>query len=169
MVKEMGEEGSFEHEIHGQHGKDYVDPPPAPLLDMEELRRWSFTELLQSSWPPFSSFMSPWLLLLGIRAKLILVPLLAFLGLWWHDFYPCLLHCWDIWKLSLVRAVAYMVSQCLGAIAGAGLVKAVMKDDYNLSAVVSTQFLLVTQKALLWELRSSALSSLSTPSSPPRP
>lgn len=25
-----------------QGKKDYVDPPPAPLLDMEELKSWSF-------------------------------------------------------------------------------------------------------------------------------
>ena len=34
MSKEVSEEG--------RHGKDYVDPPPAPLLDMAELKLWSF-------------------------------------------------------------------------------------------------------------------------------
>lgn len=34
-------------------------------------------------------------------------------------------------KVSLVRAVAYMVAQCLGAIFGAGLAKSVMKHYYN--------------------------------------
>lgn len=33
MSKEVSEEG--------RHGKDYVDPPPAPLLDMAELKLWS--------------------------------------------------------------------------------------------------------------------------------
>ena len=34
-------------------------------------------------------------------------------------------------KVSLIRAVAYMVAQCLGAMAGVGLVKAFMKHEYN--------------------------------------
>ncbi|KAL5723202.1 putative aquaporin PIP2-8 [Ranunculus cassubicifolius] len=28
------------------HGKDYTDPPPAPLLDMGELKLWSFYRAL---------------------------------------------------------------------------------------------------------------------------
>lgn len=43
MAKEMGEEGPVEHQ---QHAKDYVDPPPAPLLDLKELKRWSFYRAL---------------------------------------------------------------------------------------------------------------------------
>ena len=34
MSKEVSEEG--------QAGKDYVDPPPAPLIDIAELKLWSF-------------------------------------------------------------------------------------------------------------------------------
>lgn len=34
-------------------------------------------------------------------------------------------------KTSLIRALAYMVAQCLGAICGVGLVKAFMKHEYN--------------------------------------
>lgn len=34
-------------------------------------------------------------------------------------------------KVSLIRAVLYMVAQCLGAICGVGLVKAFMKHFYN--------------------------------------
>lgn len=34
-------------------------------------------------------------------------------------------------KVSLIRALAYMVAQCLGAICGVGLVKAFMKSFYN--------------------------------------
>lgn len=29
-----------------QHSKDYVDPPPAPLLDFAELKLWSFHRAL---------------------------------------------------------------------------------------------------------------------------
>ena len=34
-------------------------------------------------------------------------------------------------KVSLIRAVAYMIAQCLGAISGVGLVKAFMKSYYK--------------------------------------
>ena len=34
-------------------------------------------------------------------------------------------------KVSLIRALFYMVAQCLGAICGVGLVKAFMKHSYN--------------------------------------
>jgi aquaporin PIP len=37
MSKEVSEEGQSHH-----HGKDYVDPPPAPLFDLGELKLWSF-------------------------------------------------------------------------------------------------------------------------------
>eukprot|EP00928_Gymnodinium_smaydae_P059622 TRINITY_DN43018_c0_g1_i1.p1 TRINITY_DN43018_c0_g1~~TRINITY_DN43018_c0_g1_i1.p1 ORF type:complete len:155 (-),score=12.34 TRINITY_DN43018_c0_g1_i1:129-593(-) len=34
-------------------------------------------------------------------------------------------------KVSLIRAVSYMIAQCLGAICGVGFVKAFMKHSYN--------------------------------------
>lgn len=39
MSKEVSEEGQPPHH---HHGKDYVDPPPAPLFDFGELKLWSF-------------------------------------------------------------------------------------------------------------------------------
>jgi len=41
MSKEVSEEGHGHGHVQ-HHGKDYVDPPPAPLIDMDELKRWSF-------------------------------------------------------------------------------------------------------------------------------
>lgn len=41
MTKEVSEEGQVHH-----HGKDYVDPPPTPLLDLGELKLWSFYRAL---------------------------------------------------------------------------------------------------------------------------
>ncbi|KAF2302081.1 hypothetical protein GH714_032446 [Hevea brasiliensis] len=38
MAKEVSEER--------QPGKDYVDPPPAPLIDMAEIKLWSFYRAL---------------------------------------------------------------------------------------------------------------------------
>lgn len=40
----MAKEVTVESET--QHAKDYRDPPPAPLLDMGELRLWSFYRAL---------------------------------------------------------------------------------------------------------------------------
>jgi len=34
-------------------------------------------------------------------------------------------------KVSLIRAISYMVAQCLGAICGVALVKGIMKDYYD--------------------------------------
>lgn len=39
MTKEVSEHGSF-------GAKDYHDPPPAPLIDAEELTKWSFYRAL---------------------------------------------------------------------------------------------------------------------------
>lgn len=41
MTKTVGEEPHAH-----PHGKDYVDPPPAPLFDMAELKLWSFYRAL---------------------------------------------------------------------------------------------------------------------------
>ncbi|CAI0546878.1 unnamed protein product [Linum tenue] len=41
MSKEVSEEPQAHH-----HGKDYVDPPPAPLLDFAEIKLWSFYRAL---------------------------------------------------------------------------------------------------------------------------
>ena len=41
MTKDVSEEPEVHH-----HGKDYVDPPPAPLLDLGELKLWSFYRAL---------------------------------------------------------------------------------------------------------------------------
>lgn len=43
-MKKMSKEVSEDGQTH--HGKDYVDPPPAPLIDMAELKLWSFYRAL---------------------------------------------------------------------------------------------------------------------------
>lgn len=42
MSKEVSEVAEHQHE----HGKDYRDPPPAPLIDMGEFKLWSFYRAL---------------------------------------------------------------------------------------------------------------------------
>lgn len=148
MAKEMGEEGPVEHQ---QHAKDYVDPPPAPLLDLKELKRWSFYRAL------IAEFMATLLFLyvsvatvIGYKSQADACDGVGFLGVAWAfgGMIFILVYCIAgisgghinpavtfglllARKLSLVRAVAYMVFQCLGATAGVGLVKAVMEDSYS--------------------------------------
>ncbi|KAI3995553.1 hypothetical protein MKX01_023298, partial [Papaver californicum] len=67
------------------------------------------------------------------------------MGCWWYDLCSCLLYRRYLWghinpavtfglflarKVSLIRAVLYLVAQCLGAVCGAGLVKAFQESYY---------------------------------------
>ncbi|KAL0309727.1 UNVERIFIED_CONTAM: Aquaporin PIP2-3, partial [Sesamum radiatum] len=70
-------------------------------------------------------------------------------------------------KVSLVRAVLYIIAQCLGAISGVGLVKAFQKAYYVRYAEAPTSWPPATAPAPDWRPRSSALSSLFTLSFPP--
>ncbi|XP_028106931.1 aquaporin PIP2-7-like [Camellia sinensis] len=103
MSKEVSEEG------HANHGKDYVDPPPAPLIDMAELQLWSFYRAIIAEFIAYCTA--------GISGGHI-NPAVTF-GLFLAR------------KVSLIRALAYLIVQCLGAICGVGLVKAFMKSSYN--------------------------------------
>ncbi|KAF2302080.1 hypothetical protein GH714_032430 [Hevea brasiliensis] len=104
MAKEVSEER--------QPGKDYVDPPPAPLIDMAEIKLWSFYRAL------IAEFIATLFPLYHCSYCGHINPAVSF-GLFLAR------------KVSLIRAVAYMVAQCLGAICGVGLVKAFMKHPYN--------------------------------------
>ncbi|KAG6653516.1 probable aquaporin PIP2-8 [Carya illinoinensis] len=145
MSKEVSEEGHSHH-----HGKDYVDPPPAPLIDMAELKLWSFYRSL------IAEFIAT-LLFLYITVATVIgykksdpCNSVGLLGVAWAfgGMIFVLVYCtagisgghinpavtfglFLARKVSLIRAVAYMVAQCLGAICGVGLVKAFMKHDYN--------------------------------------
>lgn len=143
MSKEVSEEG--------QAHKDYVDPPPAPLIDMAEIKLWSFYRAL------IAEFIAT-LLFLYVTVATVIGYLknsdpcggVGFLGVAWAfgGMIFILVYCtagisgghinpavtfglFLARKVSLIRAVAYMVAQCLGAICGVGLVKAFMKHDYN--------------------------------------
>ncbi|GLT42937.1 hypothetical protein SLA2020_169140 [Shorea laevis] len=144
MSKEVREEGQ-------SHGKDYVDPPPAPLVDVTELKRWSFYRAV------IAEFIAT-LLFLYVTVATVVGDLkqtvdcngVGLLGIAWAfgGMIFILVYCtagisgghinpavtfglFLARKVSLIRAVAYMVAQCLGAICGVGLVKAFMKHDYN--------------------------------------
>ncbi|ERN08486.1 hypothetical protein AMTRI_Chr09g38730 [Amborella trichopoda] len=145
MSKEVSMEGGE------QQGKDYQDPPPAPLLDMGELKLWSFYRAL------IAEFIATLLFLyvtvatvIGYKKERDPCGGVGLLGIAWAfgGMIFILVYCtagisgghinpavtfglFLARKVSLVRAVMYMVAQCLGAICGVGLVKAFMKPLYN--------------------------------------
>jgi len=144
MSKEVIEEGHA-------HGKDYVDPPPAPLFDVGELKLWSFFRAL------IAEFIATLLFLyvtvatvIGHKKNQDACGGVGLLGIAWAfgGMIFILVYCTAgisgghinpavtfglllARKVSLIRAVGYMVAQCLGAVCGVGLVKAFMKPYYN--------------------------------------
>ncbi|CAF2238996.1 hypothetical protein YC2023_095348 [Brassica napus] len=146
MSKEVSEEGHTQ-----SHGKDYVDPPPAPFLDMGELKSWSFYRAL------IAEFIATLLFLyvtvatvIGHKKQTGPCDGVGLLGIAWAfgGMIFVLVYCtagisgghinpavtfglFLARKVSLVRAVGYMIAQCLGAICGVGFVKAFMKTPYN--------------------------------------
>ncbi|KAG0460435.1 hypothetical protein HPP92_020329 [Vanilla planifolia] len=147
----MTKEVSTEAEQHQR--KDYTDPPPAPLLDLGELRLWSFYRAL------IAEFIATLLFLYVTVATVIGYKKQAavdacdgvgLLGIAWAfgGMIFILVYCtagisgghinpavtfglFLARKVSLVRAVLYIVAQCLGAICGVGIVKGIMKHPYN--------------------------------------
>ncbi|XP_064977129.1 aquaporin PIP2-5-like isoform X1 [Musa acuminata AAA Group] len=132
-------------------GKDYTDPPPAPLIDAEELTKWSLYRAA------IAEFVATMLFLYVTVATVIgykhqsdpnVNPVdaacsgVGILGIAWAfgGMIFILVYCTAgisgghinpavtlglclARKVSLVRALLYMVAQCLGAICGVGLVK----------------------------------------------
>ncbi|KAF3783147.1 Aquaporin [Nymphaea thermarum] len=135
-------------------GRDYADPPPAPLIDAEELTRWSLYRAL------IAEFIATLLFLYITVATVIGYKHQAatstdpcagvgILGIAWAfgGMIFILVYCTAgisgghinpavtfglllARKVSLVRAVMYMVAQCLGAICGVGLVKGFQSANY---------------------------------------
>ncbi|GMN38197.1 hypothetical protein TIFTF001_007426 [Ficus carica] len=147
--RETSNEVSEEGQAH--QAKDYVDPPPAPLIDTAELKLWSFYRAL------IAEFIATLLFLYVTVATIIghvkqrdACDGVDFLGIAWAfgGMIFLLVYCtagisgghinpavtfglFLARKVTLIRAVAYIVAQCLGAICGVWLVKAFMKDDYK--------------------------------------
>ncbi|KAL0913258.1 hypothetical protein M5K25_016705 [Dendrobium thyrsiflorum] len=147
MVKEVNVEAEQQ-----QH-KDYTDPPPAPLLDLGELRLWSFYRAL------IAEFVATLLFLYVTVATVIgykkqsaadACDGVGILGIAWSfgGMIFILVYCtagisgghinpavtfglFLARKVSLVRAVFYIIAQCLGAICGVGIVKGIMKHHFN--------------------------------------
>ncbi|KAM5556627.1 hypothetical protein ABKV19_024156 [Rosa sericea] len=93
-------------------GKDYKEPPPAPLFEPGELTSWSFYRAGIAEFVATFLFLYITILtVMGVLKGGHINPAVTF-GLFLAR------------KLSLTRAVFYIIMQCLGAIAGAAVVKA---------------------------------------------
>ncbi|KVI04054.1 Aquaporin-like protein [Cynara cardunculus var. scolymus] len=121
MSKEVSEVGETAR-------KDYVDPPPAPVVDMAELKLWSFYRAL------IAEFVATLLFLyitvatvIGYKNQTDPCGGVGLLGIAWAfgGMIFILVYC------TAGISVAYMVAQCLGAICGVGLVKSFMKSPFN--------------------------------------
>ncbi|KAK8581477.1 hypothetical protein V6N13_144501 [Hibiscus sabdariffa] len=144
---------------HRGGAKDYQDPPPAPLIDPEELTKWSFYRAVIAEFIATLLFLYVTVLtVIGYKvqtdpAKNTVDPDcggVGILGIAWAfgGMIFILVYCtagisgghinpavtfglFLARKVSLIRALMYMVAQCLGAICGCGLVKAFQKSYYN--------------------------------------
>ncbi|XP_074592409.1 aquaporin PIP2-7-like [Curcuma longa] len=146
---------SKEVEMEGEHrtAKDYHDPPPAPLFDLGELKLWSFYRALIAEFVATLLFLYVTVAtvigynvqsqgqecggvgILGIAwafGGMIFILVYCTAGISGGHINPAVtLGLFLARKVSLVRAVLYMVSQCLGAICGVGIVKGIMKHPFN--------------------------------------
>ncbi|OIT26731.1 PREDICTED: aquaporin PIP2-1-like [Nicotiana attenuata] len=136
--------------------KDYQDPPPAPLIDTEELGKWSFYRAIIAEFIATMLFLYITVLtVIGYKSQIDTdhngeqCGGVGILGIAWAfgGMIFVLVYCtagisgghinpavtfglFLARKVSLVRAIMYMLAQCLGAICGCGLVKAFQKAYY---------------------------------------
>nr|DAD27992.1 TPA_asm: hypothetical protein HUJ06_029460 [Nelumbo nucifera] len=146
---EVAEHGHFS-------AKDYHDPPPTPLIDAVELTKWSFYRALIAEFIATLLFLYITVLtVIGYRSQTDQAHNggdcegVGILGIAWAfgGMIFILVYCtagisgghinpavtfglFLARKVSLIRAVMYMVAQCLGAICGVGLVKGFQKAYY---------------------------------------
>lgn len=155
----MGKDSEIGVEQASYNAKDYTDPPPAPLIDMEELGKWSLYRAV------IAEFVATLLFLYVTVATVIgykhqsdatvnttdaACSGVGILGIAWAfgGMIFILVYCtagisgghinpavtfglFLARKVSLVRALLYIIAQCLGAICGCGLVKAFQKSYYQ--------------------------------------
>ncbi|KAF4369123.1 hypothetical protein G4B88_020901 [Cannabis sativa] len=138
--------------------KDYHDPPPTPFFDPDELTKWSFYRALIAEFIATLLFLYITVLtvigyksqtdpniegvdecggvgILGIAwafGGMIFILVYCTAGISGGHINPAVTFgLFLARKVSLIRAVLYMVAQCLGAICGVGLVKAFQSSYYN--------------------------------------
>ncbi|KAI9076132.1 hypothetical protein K1719_041830 [Acacia pycnantha] len=137
--------------------KDYHEPPPAPLIDPEELGKWSFYRALIAEFVATLLFLYVTVLtiighnsstdstkggtdcdgvgILGIAwafGGMIFILVYCTAGISGGHINPAVTFGLFLGrKVSLIRALLYMVAQCAGAICGTGLAKAFQKSYYD--------------------------------------
>ncbi|KAL3653037.1 putative aquaporin PIP2-1 [Castilleja foliolosa] len=137
--------------------KDYHDPPPAPLFGFDELSKWSFYRALIAEFIATLLFLYVTIMtvigynhqidaehggdecggvgILGIAwafGGMIFVLVYCTAGISGGHINPAVTFGLLLGrKVSLIRAVLYMIAQCLGAVCGVGFVKAFQKTYYN--------------------------------------
>ncbi|KAG8099994.1 hypothetical protein GUJ93_ZPchr0013g35420 [Zizania palustris] len=139
--------------------KDYTDPPPAPLVDAAELASWSLYRAVIAEFIATLLFLYITVAtVIGYKHQTDLTASgpdaacggVGVLGIAWAfgGMIFILVYCtagisgghinpavtfglFLARKVSLVRALLYIVAQCLGAICGVGLVKAFQSAYYN--------------------------------------
>ncbi|KAI8546324.1 hypothetical protein RHMOL_Rhmol07G0107900 [Rhododendron molle] len=135
-----------------QTDKDYKEPPPAPLFEPGELTSWSFYRA------GIAEFIATFLFLyitiltvMGVNRAPSKCASVGIQGIAWAfgGMIFALVYCtagisgghinpavtfglFLARKLSLTRAVFYIVMQCLGAICGAGVVKGFQPSQYQM-------------------------------------
>ncbi|CAL5422376.1 unnamed protein product [Camellia sinensis] len=136
--------------------KDYQDPPPAPLIDVEELTLWSLYRATIAEFIATLLFLYITVLtVIGYKSQadpikttdvcggvgilsiawafggMIFVLIYCTAGISGGHINPAVTFgLFLARKVSLVRAILYIVAQCLGAICGCGLVKVFQKAYY---------------------------------------
>ncbi|KAG6570780.1 aquaporin PIP2-7 [Cucurbita pepo subsp. pepo] len=146
---EAAEQGEF-------HGKDYQDPPPAPLIDPDELTKWSLYRAAIAEFIATLLFLYVTVLtvigyshqsdpnvskdpcngvgILGIAwafGGMIFILVYCTAGISGGHINPAVTFgLFLARKVSLVRALLYIIAQCAGAICGCGLVKAFQSAYY---------------------------------------
>ncbi|KAG0477565.1 hypothetical protein HPP92_012284 [Vanilla planifolia] len=138
--------------------KDYTEPPPAALFGLEELIKWSFYRAAIAEYIATLLFLYVTVLtvigykhqsdpnvfpdaecggvgVLGIAwafGGMIFILVYCTAGISGGHINPAVTFgLFVARKVSLLRALFYMVAQCLGAICGAGLAKGFQKALYN--------------------------------------
>jgi len=133
-----------------EQSKDYRDPPPAPLFDSLELKRWSFYRATIAEFVATLLFLYITLTtvventrnnvscggvgLLGEAwafGGMIFVLVYCISGISGGHVNPAVTFGMFLArKVSLSRAILYIVAQCLGALAGTALVKGIQGSFY---------------------------------------
>lgn len=136
----------------GGAGKtEYVEPSPAPILDFDELCRWSFYRAIIAEF--VATFLFVYITVgtiidqanqknacagvgaLGIAwavGVMIFVLVYCTAGISGGHINPAVTFAMLVArKVSLNRAVLYMLAQCVGAICGAAIVKCLQKTNYS--------------------------------------